>query len=274
MAKKTWRAVALYGALIALAILFLTPYYVLLRNALMTQLEVLGGQWKWLPIPPRFESFRTITEGGLIATGLKNSLLVALYGTVGQIVLASWAGYGLARIPYRWSNQILALILFPMMIPAMVSFIPLFILISSLGWVNTYQGLVVPTLFNMFAAFMFRQFYLDFPIEIEEAGKIDGLGHWGIYWQLLVPNSLGVMAALGLLTFVNTWNSFLWPLLVGSTRESWTVQIVLSTFLTAQTMDIPALFMGAVVGVLPLVLVFLFLQRFIVEGVRMSGIKG
>jgi multiple sugar transport system permease protein len=133
---------------------------------------------------------------------------------------------------------------------------------------------VVPGVFNAFATFLFRQFYLDFPSELEEAGRLDGLGYLGVFFRLLVPNSMGIMAALGVLSFINSWNAFLWPSIVSQSSETRTVQIVLSTFLTAQTINLPALFMGAVVGAAPLIIVFLVMQRFIVQGVRMSGIKG
>ena len=141
--------------------------------------------------------------------------------------------------------------------PRRVTFVPLFVLVSGIGWVNTLQGLIVPGLFNTFAAFLFRQFYLDFPHELEDAGRVDGLGYWGIYRHILLPNSLGIMMALGIIAFIGSWNSFLWPLIIGQTSDWWTVQVVLSTFLTAQTINLPALFMGAAIAVLPLMVIFI-----------------
>jgi Binding-protein-dependent transport system inner membrane component len=120
----------------------------------------------------------------------------------------------------------------------------------------------------------FRQFCLDFPVEIEEAGRVDGLGYGGIYWRLLLPNSKGIMVALGVLSFNYSWNAFLWPLVIGRSPSYWTIQIVVSKFLTAQVINLPMIFMGAVVAALPLVVVFLVMQRSIVKGVRLSGIKG
>jgi multiple sugar transport system permease protein len=158
--------------------------------------------------------------------------------------------------------------------PAAVTFVPSYVVVANLGEVNTLWGIVVPGLFNAFATFLFRQFYLEFPVEIEEAGRLDGLGYIGVYWKMLLPNSMGIMAALGVLSFITSWNAFLWPLVIGQSPDTWTVQIVLSTFLTAQQIDLSALFAGALVGALPLVLVFLVMQRFIVQGVRLSGIKG
>lgn len=265
-----------YVALIALSILFLTPYYLIFRNALLTQPQILSFKWVWLPIPPHFENVQAIFNdpSAPMGTGLRNSVIIALVQTVGQIFIASLAGYGLARIPYRWSNVVFYAMLLTLMIPGAVTFVPLFVLVSGIGWVNTLQGLIVPGLFNTFAAFLFRQFYLDFPNDLEDAGRVDGLNYWGLYRYILLPNSLSIMIALGIITFIGSWNSFLWPLIIGQTSRWWTVQVVLSTYLTAQTINLPALFMGAAIAVLPLVIIFIAAQRYIVEGVTASGIKG
>jgi len=265
-----------YAALVILSVLFLGPYYLIFRNALLTQPEIFSFDWIWLPLSPHFENLKELFDDPLapMATGLRNSAVVALVQTVGQIFIASLAGYGLARIPYRWSNVVFYAMLLTLMIPGGVTFVPLFVLVSGMGWVNTLQGLIVPHLFNTFAAFLFRQFYIDFPHELEEAGRMDGLNHWGIYRHILLPNSLGIMLALGLIAFISIWNAFLWPLIIGQSSEWWTVQVVLSTFLTAQTINLPALFMGAAVAVLPLVIIFVVAQRYIVEGVTATGIKG
>ncbi len=266
----------IYAALVVLAVLFLTPYYLIFRNALLIQSQILSFDWTWLPIPPHLENVKEIFDDPLapMATGLRNSAVVAVIQTVGQIGIASLAGYGLARVPYRWSNVVFYAMLLTLMIPGAVTFVPLFVLVSGIGWVNTLQGLIVPHLFNTFAAFLFRQFYIEFPHELEEAGRVDGLNHWGIYWYILVPNSLGIMFALGLIAFISIWNAFLWPLIIGQTSDWWTVQVVLATFLTAQTINLPALFMGAAIAVLPLVIIFVAAQRYIVEGVTATGIKG
>lgn len=271
-----WSTFFSYLALIFLAITFLLPFYLIFRNALLSQPQILSFDWVWLPNPPHFENIQAIFDDPLapMATGLRNSATVAIIQTIGQIFIASLAGYGLARIPYRHANKVFYMILLTLLIPGAVTFIPLFVLVSWMGWVNTTQGLVVPFLFSSFAAFLFRQFYLEFPQDLEDAGRVDGLGYWGIYWHILVPNSIGIMVSLGMITFIASWNSFLWPLVIGQTSDWWTVQVVLSTFLTAQTINLPALFMGAAIAVLPLVCIFLFAQRYIVEGVKTSGIKG
>ena len=265
-----------YVLLSILAVIFLIPFYVIIRNGLMPQANLTAFEWVWLPIPPYFQSIQDLLNdpNGNILVGLKNSAIIAITQTLGQLILCSLAGYGLARIPYKYSNVVFSLILVTLMIPSAVTFVPSYVLVASFGWVNTFQGLIIPGLFSGFNTFLFRSFFLGFPKELEEAGMMDGLDHLGVFLRVVLPNSLGIMMSLGVITFIGTWNSFLWPLVIGQRTETWTVQIVLSTFLTAQTVNLPALFMGATFGILPLILVFLFMQRYIVEGVKMSGIKG
>jgi multiple sugar transport system permease protein len=184
------------------------------------------------------------------------------------------AGYALARIPFRGKGIFFAIILLTLMVPSAVTFVPTYVVVAKLGGVNTLWGIVVPGLFSAFATFLFRQFYLEFPSEIEEAARLDGNSYFGVYWRMVLPNSLGIMAALGVLSFIGSWNAFLWPVIIGQSNSSQTVQVVLSSFLTAQTINLPALFAGAAVGAAPLVVVFLLLQRYIAQGVRMAGIKG
>jgi multiple sugar transport system permease protein len=266
-----------YIVLIVLALLFLFPFYLMIRTAVITQPEVASFDWVWWPQETHWrENLEGIfnDQTAPMSVGLRNSAIIAGANLLLQTLFASMAGYALARLPVRGSSLVFFLILSTLMVPSAVTFIPSYVVVANLGGVNTLWGIIVPGLFNAFAVFLFRQFYLDFPVEIEEAGRLDGLSHAGIYWRLVLPNSIGVLAALGILSFINSWNAFLWPLVIGQNPSSWTIQIVLSTYITAQTINLPYMFMGAVVGALPLVIVFLIMQRYIVEGVRLSGIKG
>jgi multiple sugar transport system permease protein len=262
--------------LIVLAFVFLFPFYLIARNALMTQPEITSFDWSWWPAEPQWGNVDVLFNdpSAPMGNGMRNSVIIALITLVFQTLFASMAGYALARIPARGRSAVFFIILTTLMVPSAVTFVPSYVVVANLGLVNTIWGVVIPGLFSAFAVFLFRQFYLDFPVEIEEAGRLDGLGYFGIFWRLLLPNSTGILIALGILSFINSWNAFLWPLVVGRSPQSWTVQVVLSTFLTAQTINLPMLFMGAAIGALPLVIVFLFMQRYIVEGVRLSGIKG
>lgn len=277
-ARRPIRAgrVVLYVVLIGLSILFLLPFYLILRNAFMTNTEIASFDWRWLPIPAHPENFSDLFSdlSAPMGSGLRNSAIISVITLVFQMLFASMAGYALARIPARGRQIVFFILLSTLMIPGAVTFVPTYVLVAALGGVNRLWGIIVPGLFNVFAAFLFRQFYLDFPVDIEDAGRVDGLGYYGIYRYLLLPNSIGILMALGVLTFIGSWNAFLWPLVIGQDASSWTVQVVLSTFLTAQTINLGALFAGALVGVLPLVVVFLIMQRYIVEGVKLSGVKG
>jgi len=262
--------------LILLSIIFLFPFYLIVRNGLSTDTEITSFTWKWWPSTLHFENIQELFNdpSAPFATGLLNSALIAVIQVIGQLAIAAMTGYGLARIPSRWSNIVFVAIIFTLLIPGAVTFVPTYLITSYLGWVNTLQGIIVPGLFNTFAAFIFRQFFLNFPRELEDAGRIDGLGDWGVFLRLVVPNSVPIFVALGSIAFIGSWNSFVWPLVIGQDSSTWTVQIVLSTFMTAQTINLHELFIGSALAILPLVVLFLILQRYIVEGVQQTGLKG
>jgi multiple sugar transport system permease protein len=265
-----------YALLVVLALIFIFPFYLMLRNGLATDREITSPNWTIFPSTLHFENIQELFSDPDVPflDGLLNSATIAILQTIGQILISALAGYGLARIPYRWSNLIFAAILLTLMIPSAVLYVPTYVIVSYLGWVSTLQGLVVPGLFAGFTTFLFRQFFLSFPRELEEAGRIDGLGYMGIFWRIVVPNSYGIIAALSVITFITSWNSFLWPLVIGQDESAFTIQVVLSNFLNAQVLNLHELFMGAIVATLPLVIIFLVLQRYIVEGYKQSGLKG
>ncbi|HEY0620461.1 MAG TPA: carbohydrate ABC transporter permease [Kribbella sp.] len=262
-------------ALILAGLLFLIPFYLVLRNALSTEADITAPTWKFFPTNLQWGNISELfnDQNVPMARALYNSAVVGILGTGGQLLLASMAGYGLARIPYKHADKVFYAIVATLMIPAAVSFIPSFIVVSSLGWVSTLRGLIIPTLFSGFATFLFRQYFLGFPRELEEAARVDGAGHFATFWRIVVPNSLPFFAAIAAITFIGNWNSFIWPLVIGQDSSSWTVQVAMSTFITAQTVNIHELFMAAAVSILPLVLIFAFLQRYLIQGVTQSGIK-
>jgi multiple sugar transport system permease protein len=260
--------------LIVLALLFLIPFYLLVRNGLASEQDITSPRWTFFPGELRWGNVRELFTDPSVpfARSLLNSALIAVATTAGTLLLASLAGYGLARIPYRHANKVFYGILGTLLVPAAVTFVPSFVLVSSLGWISTLRGLIVPTLFSAFACFVFRQYFLGFPRELEDAAQVDGLGYWRTYWLVVVPNARPVFAAVGTIVFLGAWNSFLWPLVIGQDQRAWTVQVALSSFTTAQVVRLHELFVAAVVSVLPLLLVFLCFQRWIVAGVERSGI--
>jgi multiple sugar transport system permease protein len=264
-----------YAALIVAAVLFLIPFYLLVRNGLATDQELTAPTWKVFPTTLHWENLSGLFGGTIpMLTGLKNSMIIAVVQTAGQLLVSAMAGYGLARIPFRHANKIFYAVLATLMIPSAVTFVPSFVLVSTLGWVSSLRGLIIPGLFSAFATFLFRQYFLGFPKELEESARVDGLTYWGAFWRIVVPNSMNFVAAIAVITFIGSWNAFLWPLVIGQDDSAWTVQVVLSTFLTAQTINISQLCMAAAVSILPLVFVFAFMQRWLVQGVAQTGIKG
>ncbi|PWI14596.1 sugar ABC transporter permease [Streptomyces sp. Act143] len=266
----------LYIATGVAALLFLIPFYLIVRNALMTDPEITGENWKWFPTDIQWGNITEPFQDETVDFGraLWNSWVVAILHTSGILLICSLAGYGLARIPYKHANKVFYGVLVTLMIPTAVTFVPSFVLVSSLGWVDTYRGLIIPGLFSGFTCFLFRQYFLGFPKELEEAARVDGLSYWGAYWRVVVPNSLNFFAAMATITFISGWNSFLWPLVIGQDPSAWTIQVALSAYMTNQTVNYHLIFMSTAISILPLVLVFLFLQRWLVQGIAQTGIKG
>lgn len=266
--------VARYVVLSVLAALFLLPFYVLLRNAFSTQQQMAAAQWQWIPANLTLDNLRALfaNDSVRMARSLVNSAVVAVVQTVATVVISALAGYGLARIDNRVNRIVLGMTVLTLMVPAAVTFIPSFVMVSSLGWISTLRGLIIPVLFSAFATFLFRQYFLGFPKELEEAAFIDGAGYWRTFWRVVMPNTYGICAAIGTITFIGSWNSFLWPLLIGQDRDFRTVQVALSQFMTSQRINMPQLFIGAAVAIFPVLMVFIFLQRYLVQGVERSGI--
>ncbi len=273
--QSRFSKIILYMVLVIIAIIFLIPFYIIARNALMTQKEIAAFDWIFWAETAQWSNLTNLLNDPIanITVGLRNSALVSILQVIGRLIITSLAGYGLARIKYKYANQVFYFVLIALMVPSAAIFVQTFLVVSYIGWVSTLPGLVVPGIFDVFSVFIFRQFFLEFPKELEEAAEVDGLSTFGTFWHIVVPNSKGVFISLGTLGLIRSWNAFLWPLVVGQSRDTWTVQVVLSTFLTAQTINLPALFMGAAVGIVPVLIIFFFVQRYIVEGVKVSGIK-
>jgi multiple sugar transport system permease protein len=277
-AKAPWTKgrTGAYLSAVVFAIPFLLPFYLLIRNAFMTKAELGGLDWKWWPEQIGFQGFVDAfsSQSVPLLNALWNSTLISVISAPVATLLASMTGYAVARIQVRAAKPVFFLVIGTMMVPGAATFIPTFVVVGSMGGVNTLWGLIVPGLFSAFSVLLFRSFYLRFPREVEEAGRVDGLGPLGLYWRLALPNSGALLASLGILSFIEHWNAFLWPLVIGQDAAYWTVQVALSTNLTAQAINMPALFAGALVAVIPLAVLFLVAQRYIVQGVMMSGVKG
>ena len=229
--------------LFILALLFLLPFYVIFRNAFSSSEAFVAADWKWLPDNLDFSVLRDLFSDTDL--NLPGAMVHSAIQAVGQTVLT-------------------------VMVPTAVTFVPSFIMTTRFGWIDSYRGLIIPMMFSAFATYMFRQSLLEFPKELEEASNLDGANPWTTMWRIVVPNSKGIIAAVSTITFIGAWNSFLWPLLVARDNTT-TVQLTLSRFMTSQGVNYSELFAGALVAIVPVVIVFLVLQRYLVQGLETSG---
>lgn len=274
MRQPTVLLVLRYSVLIVLALLFLLPFYVIFRNAFSTSQNITSAEWNWLPDQLDLTNLDLLLANdsiGIVAA-MWNSAVMAILQTTGTVTVSLLAGYALARYTHRAAKALLALTVLTLMVPATTTFVPMFIITAQFGWIDSFRGLVIPGMFSAFATFLFRQYFLDFPSELEDAARVDGCNPWSCFWRIVVPNSKGIVAAVGTITLIGSWNAFLWPSLVARDATR-TVQVALSQFMTSQGVRYPELFMGSLVAVLPMLGVFLFLQRYLVQGWTTSGLR-
>jgi multiple sugar transport system permease protein len=203
---------------------------------------------------------------------LLNTLIVVAIGFIGMLLVAM-AGYGFAKFRFRGRNAMFLLVLATMMIPIQVTMIPTYLILNAAGLTNTLLGVAMPTLVSGFTLFLARQFMTTIPDEVLEAARIDGAGEWRILRSVVLPMSKPVLAVIGVLTFIAGWNSFLWPLVIATDSDNYTLSVGLSLLNKQQTVDPPLQMAGAALMVIPILIVFALLQRHIVRGFAMSGLK-
>lgn len=271
--SKLWLGIR-YAIAISLVLLFLLPFYIIFRNAFSSQRHITAPTWNWLPDQFNLSNLNALlaNDSVNIVKSLMNSAIMAGLQTIGTLIVALMAGYALARYRHLLAKVLLSLTVFTLMVPASATFVPMFIITAKFGWIDSFRGLVIPGMFSAFATYLFRQSFLSFPSELEDAARVDGASPWGAFWRVVVPNSKGIIAAVGTIVLIGSWNAFLWPSLVGRDATR-TVQVALSRFMTSQGVRYPELFMGSLVAVVPMLVVFLFLQRYLVQGFTSSGLR-
>jgi len=231
--------------------------------------------WRyWIPEQLMWQNYVRAWQAVPFSKFYLNSVFVAICVTVGQIATCSFAAYAFGRLKFPGRDKIFFAYLATLMIPRAVMMIPVFALVSKIGWIDTYLALIVPALFEAYGTFMLRQFFMSLPSELEDAAKIDGCSLFGIYWKIILPLSKPAIAALSVFIFMGNWRSFVWPLLVINRTALKTLPIGLEYFKSQYTTDWTLLMAGAVMATIPLVIVFLFSQKFFIEGIKLSGMKG
>lgn len=203
-----------------------------------------------------------------------NSVIVAALVTLGNLFFDSLAGYAFARLRFPGRSFLFYTILGTMMIPPAMILLPLFVIQVKIGWINTFQGLVVPFMVTGFGIFLMRQFFLTLPVELEEAGRVDGLSRFGIYWRIAVPLSRPALATLGISQFQGNWDSFLMPSFIESSSNMYTLPVGLARYSFTYLTYWPQEMAGALVVIAPILVAYIFLQRFFIEGISRTGVKG
>ena len=253
----------------------ITPFVWMILGSFKGQGELLRVPPTWWPEKPTLDNYRTLFNKESFPRYFLNSTVVAVVITAANVAFCSMVGYGLAKLKFRGKKLVFALVMGTLMIPGMVTFVPLFVLVANLGMVDTYPGLILPFLVTPFGVFLMRQFIIELPDDLLDAGRIDGAGELRIFRQIILPLCGPGLATLGILTFLGSWNNFLWPLVVAQTQEHYTLPVALALFSQNQQVipNYGVLLAGATVVVVPVLVVFLIFQRRFIEGIATTGIK-
>jgi multiple sugar transport system permease protein len=266
--------VLLYVLLFIGILLVVGPFIWMLIGSFKPQGDFLRNP-TFLPSTPTLDNYSRLIERLDFPRFFFNSALVATIVTAGNLIFCPMLGYALAKLRWRGKGIIMAVVLATLMVPAGVTLIPNFVLMSSLNLVNTYPGLILPFLAGPFGVFLMRQFMLGVPDELLEAARIDGASEWRTFWTVVMPLATPVLATLGILTFLGSWNGFLYPLIMATESEMYTLPVALATFATGQFQaDHGMLMAGSVILVVPVLIVFILFQRWITEGIATTGLKG
>ena len=264
----------LYILLILGGLVMIVPFAWMISTSLKSGQYVLSMPPQLIPNPATLDSYRRIFELYPIGRMLFNSLFVAGLTTVGQLITCSMAAYAFARLKFRGHNFVFLLYLATLMVPFQVTITPLFILMRIFGWINTYQGLILPGVFSAFGTFMLRQAFMTIPTEYEEAAYMEGASPLTIFLKIILPLSKPALATLSVFAFMGSWNSFMWPLFIVREETLMTLPVGLATLQGRWLTEWNLVMAGAVITVLPMLLLYLFAQKYLVQGYVMSGLKG
>ena len=265
-----------YTVLIVGALLMLLPFDWMVVASLMAPSEIMARPLVWLPAVPHLENYARLAEAIPLGRMYLNSMIVTTAVTLGILLSSSLAGYGFAKFQFPGREVLFLLVLATIMIPFFVFLIPVFYIVSQLDWVDTYQGLILPNLVTAFGIFLMRQYMLSLPDELLDAARIDGASEFAIYWRIVLPLVGPALGALAILAFVYHWNAFLWPLVIIRSGDLATIPIGLNSLrvYASQPEVINLQMAGATVAIVPVLVVFAVLQRWFVQGIALTGLKG
>ena len=266
--------IATYALLTVLGATMLVPFLWMVSTSLMSDLEVYRFPPRLWPEDPEWENYAGAMTQLPFSRFFLNTIIVTAVSVVGQLVTCSMAAYAFARLRFRGRDALFALYLATMMIPAIVTLIPAFLIINTFGWMNTYWALFTPLLTSVWGIFLLRQFFQTLPRDYEDAARLDGAGEWTIYWRVILPLAKPALATLAIFAFMNAWKDFLWPLIVTTTNDMRTVEVGISMFASIYGTNWPYQMAAAVVVLLPILILFFFTQKYFIEGISLTGLKG
>jgi multiple sugar transport system permease protein len=258
---------------IALALVALAPFLWMISTSLMDELEVFQYPPPILPASPRFANYPEALTTLPFDVFFFNTAVLALFTVVGQVFTSATAGYALARYNFAGRSVVFLLYLGALMIPGVVLLIPRFLLVDAMGGIDTVAGLVSTELVAVWGVFLMRQFFQSLPRETEDAARVDGAGEWTIFWRIALPLARPALATLSLFAFIDAWKSFLWPLIVTRSLERRVVEVGIASFHGLYFANWPYQMAAAVTALTPVLLVFLFAQRYFIRGIQLTGMK-
>ncbi len=267
-------AALLHATLIAGAVAALLPMVWMVSASLMPTGMANASPPRFFPPAPTLEHYRTLFSRLNLGRYLLNSAFVAVTVTAVSLLVNSLAGYAFAKLRFRGRDRAFRVLLTGLVVPVQVAMLPLFLLLRELGFINTYWAVIVPGMASIFGIFLVRQYALGIPDDLLDAARIDGADEFRIYRSVVVPSITPILATLAIWTFLSTWNDFLWPLIVLSDESRWTLPVAIANLSGEHVQDTELMMAGSVVTVLPVLGVFLVLQRYYVEGIMLGSVKG
>ena len=263
----------IWGLLVVGALIMVFPLYWMFATAIRPREELFSGEFRLLPSDLVWSNFSQAWGKLPFALFYLNSILIALIAVAATVFINLLAGYTFAKYEFPGRNILFLLLISTLMIPIQVIMVPEFLIVSALGWVNTYAGVIAPRAAEAFGIFMVRQFMVSIPDELIEAARLDGAGEFKIFWKVILPLSWPVVAVLTIFTFMWRWNDFAWPLVVLQDREAYTVPLGLNLMKGQFFTDWTGIMSMSLVSILPMLVVFIFFQRYFIQGIASTGIK-
>jgi multiple sugar transport system permease protein len=261
--------------LLVISVLFLFPIAWMVSASFTPSEEIFSSGLRFFPANPTLENYQTAFTSLPLLRNLGNSVIIAGVYTVGALFLCSLAAFAFAKFNFPGRNVLFTILLGTMMVPALMTLLPSFIIMSNLQWVNTYQSVIVPGLANAFGIFFMRQYMIGIPDELIDAARVDGAGSFRIFWRIMLPLCRPALAVLAIMQVISQWNQFLWPLIMLRDNSMYTIVLAVAA-LPSSNFNTPwgVVMVGGTVAVLPLIITFLIMQRGIIAGIMAGGLKG